>query len=172
MMRQFRAPIAGLMAAVAAVAVNLSTMRSYDASSPHSLPHLLFACGVLPMASLLIFVAVTSAAGLRRGQRLAPFLVGFEAFGWAGVFAFLPFHSVATSSLLRYTGLIGAMIRPVVGPYIAAAPSCTPWLFEFGFSTVLFSLPQLLLGLVGGWLARMSGFTAREKRQPDHRMDP
>jgi hypothetical protein len=32
---------------------------------------------------------------------------------------------------------------------------------EFGFATILFSLPRLLVALLGGWLARRLGLTAR-----------
>jgi hypothetical protein len=87
-MRRARFPIAGWMAAVTAVAVNLAVMRSFNATRSDSLPHLFFACGVMPMASVLFLVALFSAPNLMRGGRLNPFAFGFGAFGCVALFAY------------------------------------------------------------------------------------
>ncbi|MFI5454531.1 MAG: hypothetical protein ACHRXM_03685 [Isosphaerales bacterium] len=159
-MKRPRVPIAGLMAAVAAVAVNLSVMRSF-ATTPNSLPHFFFACGVLPIASILILVALFSAPNLLRGGWLSPFVIGFEASGWAAVFAFITYCSIATSAVIGHAGAIAAPIRPFISPYVDHSPSLAAACVELGFATILFSLPQLLLALLGGWLARKSGLTVR-----------
>ena len=153
-MKQFRAPIAGLMAVVVAVANNLAVMRSYDTNSPYSLPHFLFACGILPMASLLILLALMSTVDVQRGRLLAPFLVGFEVAGWAAVFAFLTYYSIATASALRTMETLAAWIRPLLVTHLQTSPIWLPMILEFGFAKLLFTLPQLLLALLGGWLAR------------------
>jgi hypothetical protein len=88
-MKRPRVPIAALLSAVAAVAVNLAVMRSFDPTTIVSLPQFFFACGVLPFASVLFLVAAFSAPNLLRGHWLSPFIVGFEASGWAVVFTFI-----------------------------------------------------------------------------------
>ena len=88
------------MAAVAAVAINLAVL-AFDRNDQLRWPAdaFFFACGVMPMASLLILVALTGhqvscgAAGSRH------FVLGFEAFGWAMVFAFITCYSIAPSNL-------------------------------------------------------------------------
>jgi hypothetical protein len=159
-MKRPRVPIAGLMAAVAAVAVNLSVMRSF-ATTPNSLPHFVFACGVLPIASILILVALFSAPNLLRGGWLSPFMIGFEASGWAVVFAFITWYSIATSAVIGHASAIATLIRPVISPYFEDSRSVARAFVELGFATILFSLPQLLLALLGGWLVRKSGLTVR-----------
>ena len=47
-----RFAIAGLMAAVAAVALNFALIRAFDENNPNSLPYLFFVCGVMPMATI------------------------------------------------------------------------------------------------------------------------
>jgi hypothetical protein len=165
-MKRARFPIAGLMAAVAAVAINLAVWRSIDwTNAAGGLSHFLFACGAMPMASLLILVVVTSAPTLMRGGPVSPFVVGFEALGWAAVFAFISCYSVAPSVLLGYAGLIGAYTRPVFERYFTDSPSWVGMFFELGAGVVIFSPPQLLVALLGGWLARKLGLTVRFERQ-------
>ena len=158
-------PIAGLMGAVVAVAVNLAVIRSLiDQNSPESAPHFFFAFGILPMSSLLIVVALISAPNLRRGRSPSPFLFGFEVSGWAAVFAFLTCYSIATSRLMGFLEAIAGLLRPIIVPYAQAAPSWAQMSIELGFATALFSLPQLLIALLGGWLIARSGFTIRFER--------
>jgi len=159
--KQPHVPIAGLMAAVAAVAVNLAVMRSYDPTKLDALPHFFFAFGVVPIASILILVALFSAPILLRGGWLSPFVIGFEASGWAVVFAFITWYSIATSAVMGHLGAIGTLISPVISPYVDQSPSLAAACVELGFATILFSLPQLLLAVLGGWLARKSGLTVR-----------
>ena len=59
-MKQPRFAIAGMMAGVAAAALNLAVVRSFNPNKPESLSHLFFACGVMPMASVLILVALAA----------------------------------------------------------------------------------------------------------------
>jgi hypothetical protein len=160
-MKSARFPIAGLMAVVAAIAINLTVMRSFNESKPDSLAHLFFACGVMPIASVLFLVALFSAPSLVRGGRFSPFALGFEAFGCVAVFAFVAIYSIAPSALMAFIELIGARTRPVLQPLVQSAPGWIQLSVELGFAAVLFSLPELVIALFGGWLSRKLGITLR-----------
>jgi hypothetical protein len=160
-MKRARFPIAGLMAAVAAIAINLAVMRSFDETKPESLPHLFFACGVTSMASLLILVGLASLPNLVRGGRLSPFVFGFETLGWVAVFAFVTVYSMTPASLLAFTEWIGTWTRPILIPLTEHSPRWVQMSAELGFGTVLFSLPELIIALLGGWVARKVRLTAR-----------
>jgi cobalamin synthase len=155
--RRPRFPIAGLMAAVAAVAVNLAVMRSFDDSEADPLPHLFFACGVIPMASVLIVLALFSAPNVARGGRLSPYVFGFEGLGWVAVGAFIAFYSIARSTLLATTESTGARISAL----FEGLPSWVQSSLALGIATVWCSLPQLTVAMFGGWLARRLGITVR-----------
>ena len=164
-MKRPRFPIAGLMAAVAAVAINLAVIRSLEQNTAGGPSHVFYACGVMPMASLLILVALTAAPSLVRGGRCSPFVVGFEALGSLMVFAFITCYSVAAPMLVVCIGLIGEYTRPVFIRYFAGSPNWVGGLFELGLLTIFCSLPQLLVALGGGWLTRKLGLTVRFERQ-------
>ncbi len=163
-MKRARFPIAGLMAVVAAIAINLSVLRSFNQSSPDFLGHLFFACGVMPMASVLFLVGLFSARNLVRGDRFSPFALGFEAFGWVAIFAFVTIYSIAPWALLAFTEWIGTWTRPVLEPLFQGSPGWVQLSVELGFGAVLFSPPQLVIALFGGWLARRLRITLRFER--------
>ena len=156
-MKRPRFPIAGLMAAVAAVAINLAVIRSFDETKTDSLPHLFFACGVMPMASVLFLVALFSAPNLMRGGRFSPFVLGFEAFGSVAVFAFVTVYSIAPSAPLVFAEWIGTWTRPVLEPLFRGSPGWVQLSLELACGAVLFSLPQVFIALLGGSLARKAG---------------
>ncbi len=160
-----RVSIAGLMAAVAVVAVNVAVWRSIYSGGSNSQAAFFYACGILPLASLLIVVGSFSVPGLLRGSPLSPFVFGFEAVGWVVLFAFLSWYSIAEHAVIGYASAIVAPIRPSVMSYLENAPEWGKLFVEFGFSTVLFSTPQLVLALLGGWLARRLGLTLRLERR-------
>jgi hypothetical protein len=151
-----RVSIAGLMFAVAAGALNFCVMRSAVLDA-----HRNFAFGILPMASLLTLVALHSAPNLRHGGCLSPFAVGFEASGWVAVFAFVTCSSIAASEVSAYTELILDPVFPIIRPCLEAAPGSVAMFGYLGLFTIIYSLPQLLLALLGGWLGRKAGLTAR-----------
>jgi hypothetical protein len=149
------------MGIVAAAAVTFSVMHAFDPSSPNSLPHFLFATGAMPVASLLILVGCLSVPRVLRSGELSSFVIGFEAFGWTSVFAFITCYSIATKTIMGGAEAIAAMGRPVVIAYLEDTPDWLGLFVELGFATILFSLPQLLFALLGGSLARRAGVTAR-----------
>jgi hypothetical protein len=158
-MKSARFPIAGLMAVVAAIAINLTVMRSFNESKPDSLAHLFFACGVMPMASVLVLIALFSTPSLVRGDRFSPFALGFEAFGWLAVFAFVTIYSIAPSAILVFTDWTGRWTRPILVPLFQGSPGWVQMSLELGTAAVLFSLPELVIALFGGSLARKLGLT-------------
>jgi hypothetical protein len=165
-MKRARFPIAGLMAAVGAVAINLAVWRSINFNNaPNGLSHFFFACGVMPMASLLILVALMSAPTLMQGGRVSPFVVGFEASGWTVVLAFVTCYSVAPLVLLGYAELIGTHTRPVFERYLADTPAWVGMYIELAAGVIIFAPPQLLVALLGGWLTRKLGLSVRFERQ-------
>jgi hypothetical protein len=165
-MKRVRFPIAGLMAAVALVAVNLAVWRSIELTlADGGISAFFFACGTVPVASVLFLVALMSLPRLVRGERALPFVVGFEAVGWALVFAFITCYSVAPWALLGYAELIGPYTRPVFQRYIAFAPTWIGLQVELCAGAVLFAVPQLLIALFGGCLTRKLGLSVRFERQ-------
>jgi hypothetical protein len=102
-----------------------------------------------------------SAPRLFRSGELSSFVIGFEALGWAAVFAFITCYSIATKTFMGGAEAIAATCRPFLFDYLKDLPVWAGLAVEFGFATILFSLPQLLLALLGGWLARRIGVTAR-----------
>ncbi len=163
-MKPPRFAISGLMAAVAAVALNLWVIRSFDENSPSGLSYLFFACGVMPMVSQLLLAAIFLAPRLLRGERLPSFVLGFEGVGWVLVFVFITWYSLAPSGLLGAVELIAVHTRPVFSGYLLDSPRWVAIGLELGFGIAIFSLPQLIVALVGGLLARKLGLTCRFER--------
>lgn len=161
-----RVGMLGLMAAVALAAINLSVMRSWEpARGDGDIPHYLYATGVLPMASVLIFVAMISVRELASRGRASPFAVGFLAAGGLAIFSFV------TAASLDIKGLrdVGRGVLILAAPFLLRLferpPIQTQIVVECGLVAVVFSTPQLLFGLLGGWLARRLGLTIRLDRQ-------
>jgi hypothetical protein len=164
-MKRLRISIAALMAAVAIVAIDVAVWRSVDLNKANGESVFMYCAGVLPMASLLILVGLVSTPNLVRGRGLMPFVFGFEAAGWAIVFAFISWYSLATETVLGYASAIAASIRPFISPSVEQAPEWFRFFAELAFGALLFSLPQLAVALIGGLLASKFGITARFGRQ-------
>jgi hypothetical protein len=122
---------------------------------------LFYACGVLPMASILILVAFFSAPNRLRGGDLSPFVLGFEALGWAVVFAYVTCYSLAPSVVFASAEQIGQYTRPALAPYATDAPRWLALAFELGIGAVIFTVPELVVAVLGGWLTHWFGLTAR-----------
>jgi hypothetical protein len=164
-MKRYRFPLVGLMAAVALVAINLAVIRAFSGYVGAALPLMYFACGVVPMASLLIMVAALNAPRFVRGESLRPFVVGFEALGWSAVFVFITCYSVVPSLLVTLIEVIGQYTRPFFARYLTDSPNWLGLLVEFVSADSIFSSPQLLTAVLGGWLTHKLGLTIRFERR-------
>ena len=160
-MKPYRFSIAVLMGSVAAVAIDFSVIRAFDANSADAIPHFMFATGVMPVASLLILVGVISTPQLLRSGELSSFFIGFESLGWTAVFAFVACYSISTKSVMSVAEAIAAICRLSTIAYLQNLPGWAGIFVELGFATILFSLPQLLIALLGAWFSRRCGLGAR-----------
>ena len=115
----------------------------------------------MPMASVLFLVGSFSARNLMRGDRFSPFALGFEAFGWVAIFAFVTIYSIAPSALLNFTEWIGASTKTVLEPLFQGSPAWVQLSVELGFGAVLFFASAVGHSeFFGGWLAQETGVTA------------
>jgi hypothetical protein len=165
LMKRFRFPLAWLMAAIVLVAINLAVIRAFTGYVGDPFPIIYFACGVAPMASLLVMVALLQTPKLIRGAAVPPFVVGFEALGWTAVLLFITSYSVTPSLLQALINFIGTYTRPIFARYLSDTPNWLGLLIEFGACDIIFSSPQLLLALSGGWLTHKLGLTMRFERR-------
>jgi hypothetical protein len=157
-MKSYRISMAMLMGAVAVAAVDFWVIRSVEMSS---VMQFFFATGAMPVASLLIVIGLVSVPQLLRSGEISPFVIGFEAAGWMAVFGFIAWYSVAPEYAADCVQPIAEAIRPPRATHFRALSDLPGLLLEFGVIATLFSLPQLLLALLGGWLAHRVGLTAR-----------
>jgi hypothetical protein len=126
------------MAAVFCVAVDFALILSYwDSPGPQAEVGIV----TLPMANLLLMAVP------RLGRRGAArwFWIGFEAAGWLSVLAvgFLSW---------RYTKPFFWLITPVVG-YTGSMNEVVAKTLIISFAVVAYTIPQILVALLGGWLA-------------------
>lgn len=178
-----RASIAALMGAVVIIAVNASVFRTLLHQEPYSgtfaapgLHPLVHVCGLLPLGSLLVMVALLRVPEVVRRQADAPFFFGFSGFGWASILGFVLICDLAPGRIGQAIDLgfqlVSVTLAPVlsrlVSPDVASQPG-PAWLenaSEIGIISLVLSGPELLLALVGGWLFRKSGISLRiEMRQ-------
>jgi hypothetical protein len=170
-MKRPRVSIAALMAAVAVVAVNIAVWRAIDSSLQNELTFF-YAFGALPMAGILILVLVCAARNLLREGRLSPFVFGFEAAGTAAVFAFISAYSIAENAFATYCFVILQWIASFFNADLERSPNWAQVSVAEGTATVVLVLPQLLLALLGGWLAQKLKLTIRFERGEPHVSDP
>jgi hypothetical protein len=165
-MKRFRVPLVGLMAVVAALAINLALVRAYGIYGVEEAT-VCFLCGVLPMASLLILAAALEVPTLVRGGPLPPFLLGFEVLGWAMALAFITWYSLAPSLLLKLAEYLLLHAWPDFDVHVRKLPKWCESPVAYAAGGIIFLPPQLLIALLGGWLNRKLGFTIRLDRLPN-----
>jgi hypothetical protein len=153
------------MAAVVAVAVNLAVMRAFDETQDGALSYLFFACGVMPVGSVLTLVALSSIFNPAREVWLSPFVLGFEAMGWVMVFAFVTVYSTAPSEVLAFSEWIGTWTNPPLPEILERLPKGVRTVVQMGLVTGLFSFPELVVAMLGGWLNRKVGLSVRFERR-------
>ncbi len=77
------------------------------------------------------------------------------------VFAFVAIYSIKPATILAFTEWMGRWTRLLLVPLFEHSPMCIPLAAELGVGIVLFSLPELIVALVGGFLAWKIGLTVR-----------
>ena len=162
-MKRPRISIAGLMAAVALVAIDIAVVQSIY-PEPKSELQFFYAFGVLPMATVLILLGAFSAPNLVRGGSVSPFVFGFEAVGWVVVFIFISAYTIAPNAFSEYGFAMLASIASPFNAYLEESPNWAQVSVGIGIATAVLTLPQLLLALLGGWLARRLKLTVRFER--------
>jgi hypothetical protein len=163
-MKRPRVSIAGLMVVVAAIAVNIAVIRWAFGDPSNSEPAYTYACGVLPMTNIMLVVAFLSAPRLIRGDRMTPFLLGFEVAGAFAVFAFISLCSVALYTVIDVASAIPRSFMPSVVASVQQAPEWVGYGAEITYLTALVTLPQLTLALIGGWIVHWLRLTVRSER--------
>jgi hypothetical protein len=187
-MKRPRISLGLLMAVVVLVAVDFAAIRSLltsnvsiqiaiPARSPagnviQSVSPIVFALGVIPMATVLLLCALMGLPGLFRDGTSSSFLFGFEVFGWASVFVFIACCALATSLVDAYFRILVSKIEPAFIACLAGAPEWLVFLSALSCVAVIFSLPELLLALIGGWLTRRLGITIVRQRRPAQEPEP
>ncbi len=174
-----RISIAVLMVIVVIIAVDIATIRELMHSNWQitvktmaitTIGIVVFALGVLPMASLLAIAAVIGFPKRSRGGVISSRLLGFQLFGWASVALFIILSVISTSSVITHVEVIVLTILPLLAGAIRM-PEWASLCLELGLASILFTVPELLIALFGGWLIgrlgrRYASSGMRLSRQP------
>ena len=176
-----RIPLSSLMLAVAIVGVDVALLRALrrswltvevDGVSADNIDPIALALGVLPLGSILVYLAWTRLTQLFRHGGEATFFAGFQVFGWTAVSLCL---AALTLDHGRVMDMLEASYRPVepldmaVDRYLSKAPSVQSLgglVIGDGYVATVLGLPQLLFALLGGWLLRRAGIVVRVERRP------
>ncbi len=176
-MARMRFSLAGMMAAVLIIGADIQAMRVLLAANrrvptmpPQSLELAVFALGVLPMASLLVFLGLGTMRRLARSGEASPFQVGFQFFGWTAVFLFVAASAIAPGVVHEYGQVLAdRVLGPVARALVADVASIPDWAafsLEFIFAAAIFTAPELLVATVGGWLIRWRRVSTRTEPVP------
>ena len=114
------------------------------------------------MACLLLFGLATGLLGLARKGECPPFVVGFEAAGWATLFAYASF--LAVNYDYKYRTL--DRIRPITNFFYPNGCAYADIPVMSLHMTILF-LPELFLALAGGFLSARLGLVLAWKAERD-----
>ena len=179
---RFRVSISTVMAVVVVIASDAAIIRALLRSQGTGLPALfqaraLLVLGILPMASLLVVIALVTLPKLIRTGAQSALFWGFEVCGGAALVGFVllsvlipaevnsylefgvePFRRMIMWSASRSASLLGRM-PTWLDFFLEDGLDCAPIALVFG-------VPQLGIALLGGWLARRVGISIRiEARQ-------
>lgn len=116
--------------------------------------------GVLPMATVLIYGLCGAGLDLAAGRPTNRYLVGFQAGGWAAIFAYRSGCTCTFEWRDRPMRLVG---------------EATSWVLSHGFAfddpaimtahMACFLVPQLIVAAIGGWIgARFGVILTRQNR--------
>ncbi len=171
-MRRLRFSVAFLMVVSAIIALDMAVMRSLMRDAPGSnqtlylvpidgttsIPFATLALGVLPMASLILLVAIFQMPKVWRTGTVAGFWLGFATFGSFSLFLFVIISSLSPAAIQNYLMMIeGPIVAPIYGS-IGNEPA--EWLVDgvdLAMGAILLVLPELLLATAGGWLLGRAG---------------
>ena len=143
-MKPLRFSIAWIMTIVVVAAIDLATIRWLLVTDSAIGELILF--GSMPMASILLFGLPSLVRALVGRGKICPFLMGFEAVGWA-------FLLVYAGSVTLYPDSIAVNLSKAFEllPIDYNTPFWQSW--QGIFCDMLFLLiPQLVVALIGGWL--------------------
>lgn len=172
-MHRFHVSMSGVLILVLIAAVNFGAFRgaitaraAFQAQRmplpdvPDPTPFLVFAAGVVPMASLLGLLAWHAFQKRNRGQENSSFHLGFQMGGWAGMFLAFSTCMLALRTMEKAFEVTSkATVGPILQTVHYDAWKMPNWV-DFGLewtSLILFLIaPQILLAtLVGLWTRRL-----------------
>jgi hypothetical protein len=154
------------MFGVALIAVNCAAFSSFSADRPGFL-----AIGLMPSLNLLAVGGYLAIDRFSRRGEVRPFLVGFEAFGWAATVVFLVAYFGFPDSLHEYQRRATMALEAFWWKYVMITGGFThnhPDLLRLIFAGIVLSAPQLLVGVLGGWIASQLGVVVQDDRPPEH----
>ena len=163
-MKGFRVSILDVMSLVVIAAIDCAIVKRLMDTSAEATG---FAFGILPLASLLIFLVFTLIPRRMRSHTPLSFLAGFECFGWIAIPVFVVLLMIYPDSIDAYLDAAESKISPGKGMH--GVPDWLRVLFVFGFCTIVFTTPELLFALFGGWLTRKLGITVLIERKRGER---
>ncbi len=177
-----RVSLSSLMAAVVVIAGDAAIIRALYRSQGTGIPALfqaraLLVLGILPLASLLILMALVVVPKLIRTGSRSAFFWGFEVGGWAALVGFVLLSALFPAQVGAYLELGMEPFRRIIVWFVSQTPSffggMPTWIdflleefFDCGPVALVFGVPQFGVALLGGWLARRVGISIRiETRQ-------
>ena len=173
-MTHLRFSVALLMAVAAVIALDVAVMRSLFRDAPGSnqiqylvpidgttwIPFGTLAIGVLPVAGLLLLVAIFQLPKIWRTGKVSSFWLGFAISGSLAMFVFMIVSSCcrqAPPSGIWSWLVVCRPITPMAGMMGNEPPQWLEYGIELALATTLLVLPELLVATLGGWLLARAG---------------
>jgi hypothetical protein len=160
---RLRISVGWMMCLVGVVALDMGLMKSLLAIAERTgeVAAEVIACGVpLPVGILVVGALIITRDLIRRGE-CGPFLAGFVVCGLGVLFLF---EACAVVFASWFHAFFGGAIRPILRPLETNEDALRA--VAYALLTLLFSLRQLLVALVGGALnQKVGGFTVVTMRR-------
>jgi hypothetical protein len=112
-----------------------------------------YVIGVVPMACVLTYGLFIGCSDLLRRARCHPFLVGFEVFGWASLFALASFMAVNFETQFRLLDRLDPLTQYAL--QTSTLEYKDPKILTF--HVIVIGLPELIVALIGGWVTNSLG---------------
>ena len=152
--------VAGLLLVTAILAFDLAAVELLRRGASRSSWDAVVLLALLPSINALVIGLYLLARQLSLRGEGTPFLVGFEAAGWAAVAATLIAKLGFDQSMYFYERWAELRLAAIWSEYIQWTGEFTNAHWEgiaFGFHVFALTGPQLLLALLGGWAAARLG---------------